>query len=490
MGSPAYDAERRRTGSVEREGRGGWWVQRWSRVRSGRAGTQVETSLPPIDPVMAQLLPDEHTAVPLGRPPAARPRATVRLAPESAVEPEPSPSPSPPLSVWSVIVGSRVLLLLVGYVAVARRPLAPYMQRLIYDRTVLLPGAAGRWLDAWTSWDGQWYLRIARLGYQTVDATAFFPLYPLLVRVVAAAAGQAYVVAAVGTSLACYVVAMYLLYRLVVMDYGPRVAAATVVFASLFPVSFFYQTAYSESVFLLTTVACVFFARRGQWLAAGVAGFFAALTRNTGFLVVLPMGLFYLQARGWRLRRIDARLVWFALVPAGLALWMGYLGGRFGDVLAFSRAEVHWHRHLTAPWTTVVDGVRAGAAGLTAVVRSGASGPTLGPRGNLVIPIDLPNALALLALILAAVVLGLSARRLKLPYAAYGVASLLAPLFYPTERQPLYSMPRFVLVIFPVFIGLALLTRRVTATRVALLAGSTFALVLLTTLFLRFWFVA
>jgi hypothetical protein len=416
----------------------------------------------------------------------------VRLAPQPLQGPDPSPpaSPSPPLSVWSLIVGSRVLLALVGYVAVARLPRAPDVRRLIYDPTVLLRGAAGRWLDPWTNWDGQWYLRVARLGYQTVDATAFFPLYALLVRLVAGVAGPAYVAAAVGTSLACYAAAMYLLYRLVVMDYGPRVAAATVAFASLFPVSFFYQAAYSESLFLLTTVACVFFARRGQWLAAGVAGFFAALTRNTGFLVLLPMGLFYLQARGWRLRRVDAHLAWFALVPAGLALWMAYLRGRFGDALAFSRAEVHWHRHLTAPWTTVVEGLRAGVAGLTTVVRSGAGGPTLGPRGNLVVPVGLPNALALLALVLAAVVLGLSARRLRLPYAAYGVAALLAPLFYPTERQPLYSMPRFVLVIFPVFIGLALLTRRVTATRVALLAGSTFALVLLTTLFLRFWFVA
>ena len=388
-----------------------------------------------------------------------------------------------------MIVGSRLLLLIVGFLAAAA-PQAPYTRRLIYQPGLLLHGAAGRWLDPWTNWDGQWYLRIARLGYERVAATAFFPLYPLLVRTFAAASGHAYVVVAIVSALACYAAAMYLLYRLVVMDFGPRVAATTVAFASLFPVSFFYQATYSESVFLLTTVACVFFARRGQWAPAGVAGFLAALTRNTGLLVVLPMALLYLQQRGWRVRRVDAHVVWLALAPAGLAVWMLYLSRRFGNALAFSRAEIHWHRHLTAPWATVARGVRAGISGFTTVVHQGVSSPMISSRGHLVIPVALPNALALLALLLAALVLALTARRLGLPYAAYGVAALVAPLFYPTEHQPLYSMPRFVLVIFPVFIGLALLTRRLTATRVALLAASTLLLVLLTAMFVRFEFVA
>jgi hypothetical protein len=431
---------------------------------------------------MAQPLPEEQTA-------AQQRRRAPKRAPVHVV-PAPAPAPAPPLAVWALIVGSRVLVLLAGYAAVLRFTPAAFTQRLVYNPTVMLHGVAGRWLDAWANWDGQWYLRIARLGYERVNATAFFPLYPLTVRGLAAVTGHAYVAAAIGASLACYVVAMYLLYRLVVMDYGPRVAAATVAFACLFPVSFFYQAAYSESAFLLATVACVFFARRGQWLAAGVAGSCAALTRNTGFLVLLPMALFYLQARGWRLRRIDARLALLALVPAGLGVWMAYLKGRFGDPLAFSRAEVHWHRHLTAPWVTVVRGVRAGSSGLTTVVHQGVASPTLSGRGHLVIPIALPNALALIALIGAAAVLAASARRLKLPYLVYGAAALVAPLFYPTERQPLYSMPRFVLVVFPVFIGIALLTRRVTATRFALLAGSAALLVVLTTMFVRFQFVA
>lgn len=433
---------------------------------------------------MAQPLPDEQTAARQRRSKPAR--SALRLAPAAA----PAPASAPPLRVWVLIIGSRVLVLLAGYAAVARLAPEPFTLRLIYNPTIMLHGATGRWLDGWANWDGQWFLHIARLGYQGIDATAFFPGYPLLVGGVAALAGHAYVITAIGVSLACYVVAMYLLYRLVVMDYGPRVAAATVAFACLFPVSFFYQAAYSESAFLLSTVACLFFARRGQWLAAGLAGFCAALTRNTGFVVLLPMALFYLQARGWRLRRVEARLAWFALVPAGLFVWMVYLRGRFGDPLAFSRAEIHWHRHLTAPWLTVVRGVQAGASGLTTIVHQGAASPSLSSRGRLVVPTALPNALAMLTLLLALAVLVASARRLKLPYLAYGAVSLAAPLFYPTVHQPLYSMPRFVLVIFPVFIGLAILTRRVTVTRVALLVGSTAVLVVLTAMFVRFQFVA
>src|SRR5918912_2573706 len=37
-------------------------------------------------------------------------------------------------------------------------------------------------LSYWATWDGSWYEDIARLGYADATSTAFFPLYPLLVR--------------------------------------------------------------------------------------------------------------------------------------------------------------------------------------------------------------------------------------------------------------------------------------------------------------------
>jgi hypothetical protein len=401
----------------------------------------------------------------------------------------------PPLTVWSVILGSRALLFVVGYLTVTHLPLATYARLFTYNRADLLTGTLGRWLNSWANWDGQWYVRIARVGYRERSYTAFFPLYPMLVRWLSPLGAHGYIVTGVALSLVFYVAALYLLYRLIVIDYGRRVAGWTVVFASLFPTSFFFQAVYTESAFLLFVVACLFFARREQWLFAGVAGFFAALTRNTGILLLLPMALFYLEARNWRLRRVDRRLAWFALVPAGLAVWMVYLQVKLGDPLAFSLAQRHWHRHLRAPWITLDHGLRSGISGIATILHHGqwtlsdtAHGPL--PVSSEIVRISLPNALALIALLVAVALLAMTARRMKLPYMVYGLASLVAPLFYPTPLQPLFSMPRFVVVVFPVFLALALLTQRLPATRIALLAGSTLALVLLTSVFVRFIFVA
>ena len=396
--------------------------------------------------------------------------------------------PSP--AVWSVMIGSRVLALVAAYYAATRLPQAVYAGRLIYNPSAMLSGAPGRWLNAWADWDGQWYVRIARVGYRARASAAFFPLYPMLLRLLSQFADHGYIVVGVALSLACYVAAMVVLYKLVAIDYGDGIASWTVIFASLFPTSFFFQAVYTESIFLLTIVTCLYFARRERWLLAGLGGFLAALTRNTGILVVLPMALFYLDARGWRWRRLDRRLGWFALVPAGLALWMLYLRVRLGDALAFSHAQGHWHRYLSAPWTTIDLGARKGIAAIGALVQTGEGTPAISSHNTPLIPVTLPNALAFVSLVGAAAVLVLAARRLRLPYAAYAWASLAAPLFYPSLRQPLYSLPRFVAVIFPVFLGLALVTERLKLTRVALAAAFLLGLLLLTTVFARFHFVA
>ena len=44
-------------------------------------------------------------------------------------------------------------------------------------------------------------------------------------------------------------------------------------------------------------------------------------------------------------------------------------------------------------------------------------------------------------------------RRLPLAYGAYVLAALALPLSYPVTAQPLMSLPRFLVVLFPLSIG-------------------------------------
>jgi Gpi18-like mannosyltransferase len=261
-----------------------------------------------------------------------------------------------------------------------------------------------------------------------------------------------------------------------------------VVLLCLFPTAFFFSAVYTESLFLLVTVACLYFARQGQWLQAGLAGALAVLTRNTGLLLLVPLATLYFggaDRRRWR----DWRLACFALLPAGLAVWAAFLWRRFGDPLAFLKAQAHWGRKLAMPWVAIERGLRSGLVGIGAL-RNGLGATVIDSRGRLVIPVALPNALALCVLLGAVAILCLTARRQKPAYLCYAIAALLVPLFSPSDRQPLLSLPRFVLVCFPVFVGLALLTERLRWTRLVLAVALALGLVALTTVFVRFYFVA
>jgi hypothetical protein len=52
-----------------------------------------------------------------------------------------------------------------------------------------------------------------------------------------------------------------------------------------------------------------------------------------------------------------------------------------------------------------------------------------------------------------------ASRRLPAPYTAYAITGLMLPLSVPALDEPLKSLPRFMLVLFPLWIALALWAR-------------------------------
>ena len=123
-------------------------------------------------------------------------------------------------------------------------------------------------------WDSVWYLRIADSGYggQRARARAFFPLYPLLVRGLATRSGRlagALLLAAYAVSLAAFLGALVLLYRLTELELGRRLARPTLLLLAVFPAALYFGAPYSESLFLLLAVGAFYAARTGSWAWAG-----------------------------------------------------------------------------------------------------------------------------------------------------------------------------------------------------------------------------
>ena len=365
-------------------------------------------------------------------------------------------------------------------------------------------GFARRLLEPWANWDGVWFIRIAAAGYHShAFSQAFFPLYPAAVRIVAPIAGHFYVVAGVAVSLACYAAAMVLLYRLALLERGSRVALWSVVFISVFPTAFFFQAVYSESMFLLLTLLSFSAGRRGRWWLAGVAGLLAALTRSSGLLLLLPLAVMWWEQRRGAPVRLPGgpaeatpplpgsasataaapsagsvpavaaappagpvsalrrppvlSLGWLLLVPAGLGLYMAYLWRAFSDPFLFSAVQGFWGRRSSLPPAAVWDGAVAAYHGVHWLVLHGAGALLNGPHtasGGLQSDV-IANPLEFLALLTAVVLVVVCWRKLPAAYTLYGLAALLFPLLYPTTARPLDSLPRFLAVVFPLFIALA-----------------------------------
>lgn len=312
-------------------------------------------------------------------------------------------------------------------------------------------------------WDSVWYLSIAQRGYFSPASANFFPLYPLLVALGSQVLGSPLLVG-VAISVACMFGGLTLLHRLALMDLDERAARLTVVLLALFPTSLFLSAVYTESLFLLLSVAAVYAARRERWWLAGLCGGLAAAARSNGFLIILPLVFLYLygpRAGGavappgswWRPRfRIRPSAAWLALVPAGLACYLGYLGIAHGAPLApYRAATLDWGHTFAGPFGSVVRTLIALPSDvhrlLTGHVRAVGPGDPLSWNAR-----DLID-LGFLAFAIAGLVAAW--RRVPTAYLLYSIAMLAEALSFPPPHEPMQGLSRYLLPVFPLFMGIA-----------------------------------
>lgn len=321
-----------------------------------------------------------------------------------------------------------------------------------------LPAGPPEWLAApFARWDALHFAGIARHGYPGApgDAWAFLPGYPALARGVGEVVGSMWA-GGVLVSLVCFAGALVVLGKLVALECGPAAARRAVWLVALFPASLFATAFYSEGLFLLASIGAVYAARRERWAWAGAAAAVATATRSAGVLLLVPLVWMAWQSRraagaavssgaasggsGASRRSLLAR-AWLLLPLAALGGLLAYAGLHAGDALAPWHAEDVWGRSFHGPFSAVVYAVGH-------------------PLGRGVFEPGWMGPLGLAFLALAAV--GTAGALLRLPaaYGLYALVALAAPLSTPWPDHPLMSFPRFLLTAFPVFMWLALVTRR------------------------------
>jgi hypothetical protein len=334
-------------------------------------------------------------------------------------------------------------------------------------------------LAVWGRWDAEHYIKIATDGYSGTEM-AFFPLYPLLIRAIGALTGNHLVAGLLISNIASFFGLLFF-YKLVEHQYDRAVAHRATFYISIFPTAVFFSAVYSESLFFALTVGSFYYIRERKWIAAGVLGYFAALTRVEGVLLAVPFLIEWLtvvftsgpspaealhNTFKWPVSSILRPLAGLVLVPLGLLSYMAYLWVLRGDPLYFSHVQAHWGRHLAYPWESVTHSLKI-------VTQSH-------------VPQAIANSaieVAFTALMVAILIAGFW--RLRPSYSVYMALSIVVPM----STSSLMSMPRFALVLFPMFVMLALWGARPSVNN-AIVAFSLPILGLYTVLFADWYWVA
>ena len=358
-------------------------------------------------------------------------------------------------SAWSALVGTRVVVLFVGYLAVVmfgyHKGAPPYR---VSDNEVV---------NLQARWDTPWYLGIATSGYDVISDSpkdqqniVFFPAYPMLMRVTGRLMGgapAAFMLGGTLVSLGAFFWALTFIYRTARDMLGDDHRARYAVWLlATYPFAWFYSAVYTESLFLLGAAGAFYHFRRSEFARAAVWGVLVGLTRPNGGFLSIPLAIVAvapwlprwlvggapateLDASHRSLRALAPAMASAAAPGIGVLLYSAYVWHLTGDPLAWAAGHAAWGREYRGLTVLVTDRY-------TWLTDEGIYAYTSQ------LPADLLNALAALFALGAAWPVS---RRFGLAYGVFIVINILPPM----AAGGMLSIGRVSAVLFPSFIWLA-----------------------------------
>ncbi len=356
----------------------------------------------------------------------------------------------------------KVAVLIVAFIAIQTLGFKPSFP---YSESLLMPyGHQLFW--GFGNFDGVHYLSIAKSGYSNQYTQAFFPMYPLLVAVLSIFVHNQ-LLAALAISHISLLIALFVFYKLIRLDFDRETALWSIVFLLAFPTSVFFGAVYTESLFFLFLVSSFYFLRKQEWGKSSFLAAFASATRLVG-IFIFPSLLweYYKESKikSWKGREVIA----IFLSTIGFLLYSLYLKINFGSFTFFATSQnIAWQREGFVTLPQVI--YRYIKIFITTSVGSDAFLVAL-------------NEFVTTAFVI--LVLVLSIRKIRTSYILFSVFAILTP----TLTGTLSSMPRYSLLIFPVFMYLGTIKKR--QYRYALLAMFILLSIFTISRFTTGWFVS
>ena len=309
-------------------------------------------------------------------------------------------------------------------------------------------------INMWIRWDAGWYQGIAENGYHfssTVQSSAaYFPLYPLAIHALVRAGANPFI-AGIALTIACGLAAFCLFWLWAKRLAGPNAANVATQLFLLWPFAFFlYGAVYSDALFITLAIGAFLFLERGALFPSVVLGALATATRPVGPALILGLLVRRIELRKKAGERLAIKDLAPLLCALGIGAYMVFQYVKFGDALAFLKAQGAWRQE--PGWSSLLK-----LPFLGRVFRNGA-------YGDLILPaLHLTMAIGFLALA------GPTRKLLGTGYAVYVVAVLAIPL---VVSRDFIGLGRYCLAAFPCFLTLALRLETVRARRTWIAAST------------------
>ncbi len=357
-----------------------------------------------------------------------------------------------------------------GQIALAYRQHQEYTNLWYYTKPY--PPVNHFFLYPLANFDGVHYLNIAGNGY--TDNGRFLPLYPFLIRLTSQIFGQGEAFgwqlffAGVFLSHLFLVLSLIVFYKLVRLDFSPQTSFWSGVFLLLFPTAFFFTAIYSESLFLFLSLLSFYLARKKHWFGASICGMLLTVTRLPGISIFFALLIELFTQK----KEKSLKIIYLFFIPLGILSYAWYNWKKWADPLYF----IHAHAQL---------GNSRAVTNLVFIPQ------TLYRYAKILLSVPTNQFewwVAFLEVtfffIVSLLLFEAWRKKIRLAYIVFSLLCFLLPVFSGTFS----GLPRYAIILFPIFIALALF--KSSKIKIALVLVFSFLSFLLLMFFSRGYFIA
>lgn len=317
----------------------------------------------------------------------------------------------------------RSYLFLVAYFA--PEIVSKFGEKFPYYNERLISTNLPHYIWSFGNFDGVHYIGIAKEGYAHQFTQAFFPLYPILMRIVSTVANLNLVASGLLVSNLAFVAGLLVFFKLVSTKYNKNIALWSSIFLLTFPTSFYFGSVYTESLFFSLIILAFYLFEKNKIIAGSIVGSLASFSRLVGIFLSIPIK-----------KENHYSLYPVLIVPLGLVIYMLYLKINFNNSFYFLTSQSAFGQERSTTEIILLPQV---------IFRS--LKQLLTTEGLILFN----SAFELTSLLLTLALLVISWKLVKREWVIFSFLAIITP----TLTGTLASMPRYVLVAFPIFIVLA-----------------------------------